>query len=42
MNWYDAARYVNWLHNGATNGANTETGAYDINQPLNLNAIRLA
>ncbi|NBS79569.1 PEP-CTERM sorting domain-containing protein [bacterium] len=42
VNWYDAARYVNWLHNGATNGANTETGAYDINQPLNLNAIRLA
>ncbi len=25
---YDAMRYVNWLHNGATAGADTESGAY--------------
>jgi sulfatase modifying factor 1 len=31
VNWFDAARFANWLHNGATNGASTETGAYTLN-----------
>ena len=26
VSWLDAARFCNWLHNGATNGASTETG----------------
>ncbi len=26
--WYDAARFANWVNNGATAGASTETGAY--------------
>ncbi len=28
---YSAMRFCNWLHNGATNGADTETGAYTLN-----------
>jgi sulfatase modifying factor 1 len=31
VSWLDAARFANWLHNGATNGASTETGAYTLN-----------
>ena len=31
VSWFDAARFVNWLHNGATNGASTEIGAYTLN-----------
>ena len=31
VSWFDAARFANWLHNGATNGASTETGAYTLN-----------
>jgi formylglycine-generating enzyme required for sulfatase activity len=31
VNWYDAARFCNWLHNGATDAASTETGAYTLN-----------
>ncbi|MFM8496106.1 MAG: SUMF1/EgtB/PvdO family nonheme iron enzyme, partial [Planctomycetia bacterium] len=27
--WTSAARYVNWLHNGATAGSSTERGVYD-------------
>ena len=30
VSWFDAARFCNWLHNGATNGADTETGAYTL------------
>ena len=30
VGWYDAARFANWMHNGATNGASTETGAYTL------------
>jgi formylglycine-generating enzyme required for sulfatase activity len=29
VSWYDAARFVNWLHNGQGSG-NTESGAYTI------------
>jgi len=35
INWFDAARFANWLHNGATNGASTETGAYTLNGATN-------
>ena len=31
VNWIDCARYCNWLHNGATDSSDTETGAYTIN-----------
>lgn len=31
VNWFDAARVANWMHNGATVGASTETGAYTLN-----------
>lgn len=33
--WFDAARFANWMHNGATNGASTETGAYNLNGASN-------
>jgi sulfatase modifying factor 1 len=31
VGWTSAARFCNWLHNGATNGADTESGAYSLN-----------
>ena len=31
ISWFAAARFANWLHNGATAGADTETGAYTLN-----------
>jgi formylglycine-generating enzyme required for sulfatase activity len=31
VSWFDAARFVNWVNNGASNGASTETGAYTLN-----------
>jgi sulfatase modifying factor 1 len=31
VNWFDAARFANWMHNGATYGSSTETGAYTLN-----------
>ena len=34
VSWYSAARFVNWLHNGADVTASTETGAYDLNGAL--------
>jgi formylglycine-generating enzyme required for sulfatase activity len=30
VSWFDAARFANWMHNGATNGADTENGAYNL------------
>lgn len=30
VSWFDAARFANWMNNGATNGASTETGAYTL------------
>jgi sulfatase modifying factor 1 len=35
VSWLDAARFANWIHNGATNGASTETGAYTLNGATN-------
>lgn len=31
ISWFSAARFANWLHNGATKEAATETGAYTLN-----------
>ena len=31
VTWFNAARFCNWLHNGATAGASTEIGAYILN-----------
>ena len=31
VSWFSAARFANWMNNGATNGASTETGAYTLN-----------
>lgn len=31
VSWFDAARFANWVNNGATGGASTETGAYTLN-----------
>lgn len=28
VSWFSAARFANWMHNGATKGADTENGAY--------------
>ena len=33
--WFSAARFANWMNNGATNGASTETGAYTLNGTSN-------
>lgn len=44
VNWYDAIRFVNWLHNGQGMG-DTETGAYTLGElgnnaiPVNASAI---
>ena len=31
VSWFGAARFANWMNNGATTGASTETGAYTLN-----------
>ena len=31
VSWFDGARFANWMQNGATAGASTETGAYTLN-----------
>ena len=31
VSWFSAARFANWLHNGATAESSTETGAYTLN-----------
>jgi formylglycine-generating enzyme required for sulfatase activity len=31
VSWFDAARFANWMNNGATSAASTETGAYTLN-----------
>jgi len=30
VTWFDAARFANWMHHGATENADTETGAYTL------------
>jgi hypothetical protein len=36
VDWFAAARFCNWLHNGKTSSSSTENGAYALN---NLNPI---
>lgn len=31
VSWLDAARFINWMHNGGTGAASTETGVYTLN-----------
>jgi formylglycine-generating enzyme required for sulfatase activity len=31
VTWFNAARFANWLHNGAAAGSDTENGAYTLN-----------
>lgn len=31
ISWFSAARFANWMHNGATADSDTETGAYTLN-----------
>ena len=31
INWFSAARFANWVNNGATEDSDTETGAYNLN-----------
>ena len=31
VSWFDAARFANWMNNGAVDGASTEAGAYALN-----------
>ena len=33
VSWNDAARFVNWLHNGAAAESSTETGVYNMSLP---------
>lgn len=45
VNWFDCARYCNWLHNrkpnsNNQNGITTENGAYDLNSKSSLCSIR--
>jgi len=35
VSWFGAARFANWVNNGAVNGASTETGAYTLNGASN-------
>lgn len=45
VSWGDAARFVNWLHNGqlagAQDGSTTEDGAYSLNGAVDLNPLSL-
>lgn len=34
VSWFNAARFANWLHNGATESADIENGAYPLNGAL--------
>lgn len=38
VDWGDAARFINWLHNGQGNGS-TETGAYTLNGETSRSAL---
>jgi formylglycine-generating enzyme required for sulfatase activity len=36
VSWNDAARFANWMNNGATTGASTENGAYTMANGINV------
>jgi len=40
VNWFDCARYCNWLHNGKGSG-DTETGAYTLNGAITGDAVAI-
>jgi formylglycine-generating enzyme required for sulfatase activity len=42
LRWTDAARLANWLHNGATVDADTETGAYALSDGENEPDVKVA
>lgn len=42
ITWFSAARFVNWLHHGATPDADTESGAYTLNGARTGNFSRSA
>lgn len=42
VNWFDAARVANWLHNGATSLSSTETGAYTLGGATSGNVVSLS
>jgi hypothetical protein len=39
VSWFDAARFANWIHNGAAHGADTENGAYALSGKTNGSAV---
>jgi formylglycine-generating enzyme len=39
VSWFDAARFANWMHNGAIDGADTENGAYTLSGRTNGDAV---
>lgn len=39
IDWFDAARFANWMHNGQANG-DTETGAYTLRGAKNGATVR--
>lgn len=40
VSWFSAARFVNWLHNGAEAGSDTERGAYMLDGATSGTAVR--
>lgn len=40
VSWFNAARFANWLHNGASESADTETGAYPLNLAISGTVLR--
>lgn len=39
VSWFDAARFANWVNNGATDGSSTEEGAYYLNGKTSGDAV---
>lgn len=39
VSWFAAARYANWLHNGATDTASVNTGAYNVGSIYSGDAV---
>ena len=40
VNIFDAMRFCNWLHNGAHNGSDTESGAYRLHREMDENNLK--
>ncbi|PHX99483.1 MAG: hypothetical protein CK530_12335 [Planctomycetaceae bacterium] len=39
VSWFSAARFANWLHNGQSTSASTETGAYNLANAISGNSV---